>query len=255
MKSVLSYMGGKSRLADSIVKLMPQDHTCYCEPFCGACWVIFAKEQSKCEIINDLDGELVTFWRCIQNHLEEFLRYYRFAVTSRKLFELELSKNASTLTDIQRAVRYFYIQKLGFGGRTEGRTFGTSTTGPARLNLLTLEDALLEIHWRLQRVTIEHLPALECIRRYDRPDTFFYCDPPYYQTAGYAVPFVEQDFTDLRDTLAGIKGRFMVSLNDHQTVRALFKGYSFKRLTLKYSTSRSAASRGVERHEVLITNF
>ena len=255
MKSALSYLGGKSRLAPQIVNIMPPDHTCYCEPFCGACWVILAKDPSRAEVINDLDGELVTFWRVIQNHLEEFLRYYKYAVTSRELFELESKKNLGTLTDVQRAVRYFYIQKLGFGGRTSGRSFGTSTTGPARLNLITMEDSLLEIHWRLKSVTIEHLPALECIRRYDRQDTLFYCDPPYYNTTGYAVPFGEQDFIELRDTLAAIKGRFMVSLNDHPAVRELFKDYKFKRLTLKYSTGRSASSRAKQRFEVLIQNF
>lgn len=166
-----------------------------------------------------------------------------------------MKKTPDTLTDVQRAVRYFYLQKLGFGGRTSSRTFGTSSTGPARLNLITLEDSLLELHWRIKSIVIEHLPALDCIRRYDRPETLFYCDPPYYQTAGYAVPFCEQDFTDLRDTLAAIKGRFMVSLNDHPEVRRLFKAFNFKRLSVKYSASRSEASRAVPRSEVLITNF
>ena len=138
------------------------DHTCYVEPFCGACWVLLAKDPSRAEVINDADSELATFWRVIQNHLEEFLRYYRYAVSSRELFELEKRKDPSVLTDIQRAARYFYIQKLGFGGRTTGRTFGTSATGPGRLNLLNIEDHLQELYDRLSppRVTIENLDAL-----------------------------------------------------------------------------------------------
>ena len=133
MNSPLNYLGGKSRLAEKIVKLFPKDHVCYCEPFCGAAWVLFRKEPSKTEVINDADGELVTFWRVIQNHLEEFLRYYRFAVIARKIWDIENKKDPGLLTDIQRAVRYYYLQRLGFGGKTSGRTFGTSTTGGPRL--------------------------------------------------------------------------------------------------------------------------
>lgn len=110
MRSPLNYLGGKSRLAERIVKLIPEDHICYCEPFCGAAWVLFTKQPSKVEVINDADGELITFWRVVQNHLEEFLRYYKWALISRRLFELENMKNPETLTDIQRAVRYFYTQ-------------------------------------------------------------------------------------------------------------------------------------------------
>ncbi len=258
MRSPLSYLGGKSRLAPQIVEAFPKDHTCYVEPFCGACWVLFNKEPSKAEIINDRDLELVTFWRVIQNHLEEFLRYYKYAITSRYVFELEKKKDPATLTDIQRAVRYFYLQKLSFGGRTSNRAFGTSATGPSRLNLLNMEDHLLEVHWRFQRLTIEHLDALECVRRYDRKDTLFYLDPPYYATAGYSVPFKHQDFLDLSDTLKGIKGRFVLSLNEHEAVREIFDEFNFKSLSLKYSCGNSRTStttRSTERNEVLIRNF
>lgn len=258
MRSPLSYLGGKSRLAAQIIKELPTDHTCYVEPYCGGCWVFFAKDPSKAEIINDRDLELITFWRVIQNHLEEFMRYYKFAVTSRYIFELQEMTNPATLTDVQRAVRYFYLQKLSFGGRTVNRNFGTSATGPSRLNLLNMEDHLLEVHWRFQRITIEHLDALDCIRRYDRAETLFYLDPPYYATAGYAVPFGHQDFLNLAETLRSVKGRFVLSLNDHEAVREIFGGFNFKKLSLRYSCGNprtSKKTRAAEREEVLIRNF
>lgn len=258
MRSPLSYLGGKSRLAPQIVKSFPADHTCYVEPFCGACWVLFNKEPSKAEIINDRNRELVTFWRVIQSHLEEFQRYYKFAVTSREIFELEKKKDPETLTDIQRAVRFFYLQKLSFGGRSTRQAFGTSATSPARLNLLNMEDHLLEVHWRFQRLTIEHLDALDCIRRYDRKETLFYLDPPYYEANEYSIPFGRQDFLDLADTLKGIKGRFVLSLNEHEAIREIFGEFNFKTLSLKYSCGNSRASsttRSTERKEVLISNF
>lgn len=258
MKSPLNYLGGKSRLADKIVKVLPEDHICYCEAFCGASWVLFAKEPSKSEVINDMDNELVTFWRVIQNHLEEFFRYFKYAVTSRRIFEIEGMKNVETLTDVQKAVRYFYLQRLGFGGKVHARTFGTSATGPARLNLSNIEERLLQVHWRLSKVTIEHLDACECIQRYDRPTTLFYLDPPYWETAGYAVPFEEADYTRLKEVLLGIKGRFVLSLNDVSGVRAVFKPFKIHRVTTKYSSGNGAVTpemRSEERAEVLIMNF
>ena len=210
MNSPLPYLGGKSRLADRIVRLIPADHLCYCEPLCGAASVFFRKEPSKVEVLNDADGELVTFWRVIQNHLEEFLRYFKFALVSREIFKIEQQRAPSTLTDVQRAVRYFYLQKTCFGGHVRKRTFGTGATSPSGLNLTTLEETLLEVHWRLARVTVEHLDVCDCIRLYDRPTTFFYLDPPYWETEGYAVPFKEADYMRLRDALAKIKGRFLL---------------------------------------------
>lgn len=137
------------------------------------------ERPSKCEVINDADGELVNLWRVIQHHLETFLAYYKHAIVSRKIFELENLKRPETLTDIQRAVRYYYLQRLAFGGKTTDRTFGTATSGGPRLNLSTVEETLLEVHWRLKGVVIENLDCCDCIRRYDRPETFFYIDPPY----------------------------------------------------------------------------
>ena len=242
MKSPLCYLGGKSRLAKTIVEKIP-DHTCYVEPFCGAAWVFFAKDPSRAEVINDRDSDLITFWRVIQNHLEEFMCYYKFAITSREIFELEKKRDTSTLTDIQRAARYFYLQKLGFGGKTTGRTFGTSATGPARLNLLNMEDHLLEVHWRFKAVTIENITALDCIRRYDRPKTFFYCDPPYYETAGYVHPFPHCEYVKLAETLQSIKGKVIVSLNEHPAVREIFAGFKIETVTTKYSTSGAISRR------------
>ncbi len=254
MKSVLSYQGGKSRLAPSIVERIPE-HTCYAEPFCGACWVLFAKEPSKCEVINDRDSDLITFWRVLQNHITPFIEYYKFAVTSRELFEIEKRKDPTTLTDIQRAARYFYLQRHAFGGRVDGRTFGTATTSGGPLHLTDMEERLVEIHWRMKRIFIENMDACKCIERYDRAHTFFYIDPPYYDTVGYTTPFGPENFEQLCETLKGIKGKFLLSLNDHPEVRRIFGGFKIETTTLRYSLGRSAASRGKVRNEVFIQNY
>jgi len=258
MKSPLNYLGGKSRLVQTIVPLIPEDHVCYCEAFCGAAWILFGKPPSKCEVINDADGELATFWRVIQNHYEPFIELFQWAVVHRKIFEWENSKRPETLTDLHRAARYFYLQKCGFGGRTKSRTFGTGTTSPPRLNLSSLESDLLNVHWRLERVTIEHLDALECIRRYDRPDTVFYLDPPYYHTAGYAVPWSDARYNELAELLAKVKGRFLLSLNDCPETRSIFSRFSVKKVQTKYSVKAGLADspdRDILRSEVIFHNL
>jgi len=257
MKSPLNYLGGKSRLAKTVVSQIPE-HTCYCEPFCGAAWVFFAKEPSRAEILNDIDGELTTFWRVAQNHLEEFLRFFRFAVVSRTIFDLEQQKRPELLTDIQRAVRYFYLQKLSFGGKTHKRSFGSSATGPLNLNLSTIESTLIEVHWRLSRVTIENLDACDYIERYDRPTTFFYLDPPYHETAGYRAPFTEADYKRLKTTLLNLKGRFIMSINDTAAVRRLFKGLPYRKVSTTYSAANGRAAahkRSCKRSELLLHNL
>ena len=258
VNSPISYFGGKSRLAKRIVPMIPK-HVCYCEPFCGAAWILFKKTASQHEIINDLDCELVNFWRIVQNHLQPFLDYYKYAVVSRKLFEIENRKDPSTLTDIQRAVRYYYLQRLAFGGKSAGRTFGSGASRPMNLNLSTLEESLLETHWRLERVTIECLDACKCIQKYDRDETFFYIDPPYHHVAqDYAHQFKDADFARLLEVLKSIKGRFILSINDSPAVRKIFESFKRIALTTKYSTGNSrvaAETRSDDRGELLIHNL
>ena len=257
MDSPLCYLGGKSRLAKRIVEMIPDDHLCYCEAFCGAAWVLFAKEPSKAEVINDADAELATFWRVVQNHYTPFLDLFRHAVVSRQIFDWESMKRPETLTDLQRAARYFYLQRCGFGGKTFKRTFGVSATSAARLNLSTIEEDLLRVHWRLKRVTVECLDAMDCIRRYDRPTTVFYLDPPYWGTEGYAVPWPEERYSDLATVLGGIQGRFILSLNDTAAVRKTFSAFQIKPVATRYSCTNGRATnhgRAEPAREVLIHN-
>lgn len=258
MKSPLNYLGGKSRLAKQIVPILDVPHTCYCEAFSGAAWVFFCKERSKAEVLNDIDGELVNFWRVIQNHLEPFLDYFKFAVVSRKLFDLEKVKRPETLTDLQRAARYYYLQRLSFGGKPVSRHFGAAASAPPGLHLESVSERLLEVHWRLQEVYIENLNAFVCIERYDRPDTLFYLDPPYYGLCqDYAGKFAHADYVRLADLLATIKGRFLLSLNDCKEVREVFSKFDSKRATLTYTVCNARlanAGRDEQRAELLIHN-
>ncbi len=150
---ILPWIGGKRRLAKHLLPLFGL-HDCYVEPFCGAAALFFMKAPAKAEVINDINGDLINLYRVIQHHLDEFGRQFRWSLVSRQLWQWLDATPPQTLTDIQRAVRFFYLQKCGFGGKVMGRTFGTSTTTGPRINLLRIEEDLSQAHLRLSSVTM-----------------------------------------------------------------------------------------------------
>ena len=257
MNSPIPYMGGKSRLVSTLTPIIHNTpHECYCEPFCGAAWILFNKDPaiSKSEVINDADGELVSFFRVIQNHLFPFIDLYRHAVVSRKIFEWEKMKRPETLTDLQRAARFYYLQRLAFGGTVGNkRTFGTATTSRPKLDLDSLSESITEFHRRLSRVTIEHEDGLACIRRYDRPHTLFFVDPPYCETEGYPVAFPKERYAELAGLLSSIKGKFVLTLNNHTHIRETFAAFRCTAIKTRYTVRGSQDTKPVT--ELLFSNF
>ena len=248
------WVGGKHLLARRIIERIPE-HTCYAEAFAGSAAALFTKQLSEVEVINDANGEVVNLYRVLQHHLEEFCRQFRWALASRKLFEWLDMMQPETLTDIQRAARYYYLQRMSFGGRIKGkRTFGTSTTQKPKVNLLRIEEELSEAHLRLSRVAVEHLSCWDFIPRYDRPHTFFYLDPPYWGCEDYYGPglFQREDFERLRKVLTGIQGKFLLSLNDVPEVRELFGCFTIEPVTTRYTCMRAGNQKAAE---VLIRNY
>jgi DNA adenine methylase len=249
---IIPWMGGKRRLAKHILPLFPA-HTCYVEPCAGGAAILFLKDPSKVEVINDINLDLVTLYRVVQHHLEEFIRQFKWALTSRKIYEWLQDTPPETLTDIQRAARFYYLQKLAFGAKVSGQTFGTATTSPPRLNLLRLEEDLSQAHLRLARVCIEHLPWQRCIEKYDREHTLYYLDPPYWQTEGYGVSFELDQYHLMADMMRTIKGKAVVSVNDHPDMRSAFNGFSIDTVGIDYTVG--GAGKGASRQELIIRNW
>src|SRR3990167_4244926 len=252
-RPMLPWIGGKRRLAGQIIPLFP-DHDCYVEVFAGAAAIFFEKEPARVEVLNDVHGELVRLYRVVQHHLEEFVRQFKWALTSREMYRWTASTPPETLPDIQRAARFYYLQKLGFGGKVDGQTFGTATTSKARLNLLRLEEDLSAVHLRLHQVTVENLDWADCVRRYDRAHTLFYMDPPYFGTAGYGSEFGLEQYQQMADLLRSMKGKAVVSVNDIPAMRSAFKGLTTRELKIRYTVGANATAR-TEKGELLITNF
>jgi len=239
---IIPWIGGKRRLAKTILPLFPE-HRCYVEPFAGAAALLFAKEESSVEVLNDINGELINLYRVLKHHLIEFLNQFKWALSSRQIFEWEKMKTPEPLTDIQRAARFFYLQKLAFGGKIEGQTFGTDTTSKPRFNLFRLEEDLSAAHLRLSRVTIEHLSWLDCLAKYDRPHTLFYLDPPYYGTEGYGVDFPLENYTRMAEAMKSLQGKAIVSVNDIPEMREIFKGFRRKQVQIDYTVGGAGKSK------------
>jgi DNA adenine methylase len=250
---LVPWIGGKRRLAAQILPLFPA-HLCYVEAFAGAAALFFNKEPSKVEVLNDINGDLVNLYRVVKHHLDEFARQFRWALVSRELFKWLQITPPETLTDIQRAARFYYLQKLAFGGKVASQTFGTATTAPPRINLLRFEEDLSEAHLRLAGATIERLGWYQCIERYDRPHTLFYLDPPYWGTEGYGVQFELSEYDRIASTLKSMKGRAVVSVNDIAEMRKAFAGLDLKRVSLRYTVGGAGRSRQPS-GELIVRNF
>lgn len=240
-------------LVDRIIPLVPP-HRCYVEVFAGGAWLLFKKQESHVEVINDINTDLVTLYRVVKHHLEEFIRYFKWVLVARDEFERFKKEHPDTLTDIQRAVRFYYLTKTCFGARIVNPTYGTTTEAKPRLNLLRIEEDLSAAHLRLSRVNIENMHYGELIARYDRPHTFMYLDPPYYGCEGYygSGIFSREDFTGLRDKLDKVKGKFIMSINDVPQIRELFRDFHIMEVPTRYSVG-SASQKHVT--ELLILNY
>ena len=251
MKPFIPWMGGKSRLADKILPLYPE-HKCYVEAFAGAGALLFKKEESKVEVLNDLNGELVNLYRVVKHHLVEFLKQFEWALVSRQMFEWEKMAVPDTLTDIQRAARFYYLQRTAFGARPTGQTFGTAPSSKPKFNLRRIEESLTEAKFRLDRVYIENLPWQKVIAKYDRPDTLFYLDPPYWDTEGYGLEFGIEQYEEMADLARSIKGKMIISVNAHTEMKRVFKGLRIKTVPITYTVGKQGRT---PRKELIIRSW
>lgn len=157
-----------------------------------------------------------------------------------------------TLTDIQRATRFFFLQHHAFGGKVDGQNFGYGTQGKS-FDITSVKSKLQSAHKRLSGAYIENSEWYQCVERYDRPYTFFYADPPYWQTGGYGMDFPWSEFEKLENMMCQISGKMMLSINAHDDIKTLFSKFYQKELTLQYSLSRKKDVE--ESKELIVCNY
>ncbi|HQS69229.1 MAG: DNA methyltransferase [Novosphingobium sp. 28-62-57] len=256
VKPLAPYIGGKRNLAKRLVqRINAVPHDTYAEVFVGMGGIFLRRDRKpKGEVINDWSEDVATFFRVVQHHYVPFLDMLRFQITSRAGFEKLLAMEPASLTDLQRSARFLYLQRLAFGGKVNGRGFGVVLGSGARFDVSKVGPMIEAVHERLAGVIIERLPWADFIARYDRPATLFYLDPPYYgcETDYGRDMFRREEFEAMAEQLRSIKGRFILSLNDHPEVRRIFEGFTIDAEQVTYTIGGMDKAKKVG--EVIISN-
>jgi DNA adenine methylase len=248
VRPAVHWPGGKSRLLKHIMPMIPE-HTCYVEPFAGGLAVLLAKERSTVEVLNDLNGDLVTFYRCVRFHAEPLVAELEWVLNSRK--EFYDYRDQPGLTDIQRAARWYFRNRTCFGG-SDLRSFGISAVSAGDSRAARLE-AIRQLSVRLDRTIIENLDWEKCVRLYDRPGTFFFIDPPYTECGDTAyAAWTTADVMKLKAVLDTLQGRWVVTLNDAPAVRQVFAGCRVKAVERAVGINNRTGGKGRRYAEVII---
>ena len=250
MNSFIAWVGGKKLLRKIISDKFPEKFDKYVEVFGGAGWVLFYKDKyAKTEVYNDINRDLVNLFKCVKYHPEAIEKELELSLNSRQIFnEYKNQMDCIGLTDIQRAVRYLYLIKSSYGARVS--TYGSKPRD------ISNTEFLKDVRKRLSRVVIENKSFEKIISAYDNEGTLFYLDPPYHNTENMYDTgdfiFNEEQHIKLRDILKDIKGKFVLSYNDDEFIRELYKDFKIEGIERQNNLSLNSGSRF---KEVVITNY
>ena len=250
MNSFIAWVGGKKLLRKIISDKFPEKFDKYVEVFGGAGWVLFYKDKyAKTEVYNDINSDLVNLFKCVKYHPEAIEKELELSLNSRQIFnEYKNQMDCIGLTDIQRAVRYLYLIKSSYGARIN--TYGSKPRD------ISNTEFLKDIRKRLSKVVIENKSFEKIISAYDSEDTLFYLDPPYHNTENMYDTgdfiFDEEQHIKLRDMLKNIKGKFVLSYNDDEFIRELYKDLKIEAIERQNNLSLNSGSRF---KELIITNY
>lgn len=248
------WIGGKQKLARQIAKRIDaMEYQCYAEPFCGMASVFFRRERRTSELLNDINGDIVNLFRVTREHPDELMRQFEWMIASRSDHYRMQKTPPETMTDIQRAARFLYLQNLNFRGTMLGIAGVNFAAGrKARLRRDRVFRLIRAANRRLQGVQVEHMEWDRFIHHYDRPFTLFYIDPPYWgHTDDYGKDlFTEEDFSTMADILGSLKGRFILSLNDRPEVREVFGEFQMEEVMARWALNPNKPKVG----ELLISN-
>lgn len=264
INSPFKWVGGKSRLRKYIIPLIPS-HTCFVDLFAGAGWVLFGKAPSLVEVLNDLDEDLITFFRVVKDKPEELIASFEWELVSRAEFERLAALDPKTLTDVARAHRFYYLIMAGWGGELAYPRFQTSVSDGGHGNRLfgaikTLRSRIEPVYQRLSTVIIEHLTWQDCLTRYDSAKTVFYVDPPYPEN-GCNYAHNMRDWAAhhaLYGQLQASKARWIISSYDIPAIHALFPAPQYHIIPVRSYSGMDVDKHGTERvenKEVLVLNF
>jgi DNA adenine methylase len=245
-KPILRWPGGKSRHLKTLLPLITP-HACFVEAFAGGLALFLAKERSETEVINDQNDTLVALYRNAQWHSEELIAEIQWVLNARRNF-LDFQREPG-LTEIQRSARWLICNKISYGGK--GEHFGLLGARSSRENLLIAIRALRE---RLDRTIIENLPYEKCVGYYDRPDTFFFFDPPYlFANPGIYKGWTVEQMRGLRAVLDSLKGNYVLTVDDSPQTREIFAGLKIRASAIRNTLAPNSAEKQTVMKELIIT--
>ena len=253
MNSFMSWVGGKKSLREAIVARLSNSCDRYVEVFGGGGWVLFHKPPWKFEVYNDFNPNLTNLYRCVRDHPHELCEELRYTLNSRLDFEYirETLKSKTIIPDIKRAAYFYQIIRESYAS-------GLDSFGAQPHNMWKNFPLITNASERLQTVVIENKDFEKLIAQYDRPNTIFYLDPPYYETEDYYedVGFLTADHIRLRDVLVQIQGKFLLSYNDCPEIRKLYMrdGMMIESLT-RINNIAQRYDAGKQYPELLISNY
>lgn len=257
MKTPITYYGGKQKLIKEILPMI-RVHKLYCEPFCGGAAVFFAKEPSPVEVINDVNSELINFYRTVQNDFVGLEKEVRISLHSRRLHKdaQVIYENPHMFSEVKRAWAVWVLASQSFSSILDGSWGYDVKKGSTTKKISNKRESFTEdLAIRLQNVQIECTDALRIITSRDSPETFFYCDPPYYNSdCGHYDSYSKEDFTALLQKLSSIEGKFLLSSYPSDVLKEFTAKYGWKNKSFEQKVSVNKGA-GKSKTEVLSWNY
>ncbi|WP_185732764.1 DNA adenine methylase [Clostridium tagluense] len=263
MNSPIKWVGGKRNIKKLLVSLLPNNYQ-YVEVFGGAGWVLLDKEPSKIEVLNDINSDLINFYKVVKDKskCDKLIEDLQTTLKSRELFnEYDLIYQTKQYeSDIQQAKIFYYLLKLSFGGRINRNknSFAIRNDGIKMINYDKFMAEFLELNERLQNVFIENADWEYILNKYDRKDGkgIFFLDPPYLETTedDYNTTWNIESYVKLHSKLSNLKDRFILTCNDKPQLRELFKEFNIMDNQVHYSVC--GTSDACKKYsELIITNY
>lgn len=259
MKALLTYYGGKQKLLPQILPLIPA-HKLYGEPFAGGAAVLFAKKPSKVEVINDTNGELINFYRVVKEEYPKLKKLIDATLHSRgQHYRARFTYNQPHLfSPIERAWAIFVMAHQSYSSILDSTWSAGVKDATAEKKFQGKKEAFAkEYAHRLERVQIECRDALEVITTRDSADSFFYVDPPYFNSdMAHYKGYTEDDFTKLLYVLSRIKGKFLLSSYPSELLERVSKLNKWYTKKIETNLSVQGAKKNNRRKtEVLTANY
>jgi DNA adenine methylase len=256
LKTPVSYYGGKQKLVSTILKIIPP-HTLYAEPFLGGAAVFFSKKPSEIEVLNDTNKELMNFYRVVQNDFVGLEKEIRITLHSRDLHRKAsvIYNNPDLFSEIKRAWAVWVLSSQSFSAIVDGSWGYDKGRNTTTKKISNKREAFTEEYAiRLQNVQLESADALYVIRSRDTADSFFYCDPPYYNSdCGHYDGYSIEDFEALLKTLSTIKGKFLLSSYPSDVLKQYTKAHNWQMRSVEQLVSVNAKSGYQKRKEEVFT--